>query len=146
MLDEIDKLGARPAGVLLEVLDPSQHDRFHDAFVELPFDLSGVLFITTANEPDRIPPALRDRLEMIELSGYTEAEKIAIAETHLVEAQIRAAGLAATPVWFTRGGRLPAGHSRLHERTGHPPACPLPADDLPQGDAGPRDRRRRAGP
>ena len=103
VLDEIDKLGARPAGVLLEVLDPSQHDRFHDAFVELPFDLSGVLFITTANEPDRIPPALRDRLEMIELSGYTEAEKIAIAETHLVEAQNRAAGLAATPIRFTRG-------------------------------------------
>ena len=103
VLDEIDKLGARPAGVLLDVLDPSQHDRFHDAFVELPFDLSGVLFITTANEPDRIPPALRDRLEMIELSGYTEAEKIAIAETHLVETQNRAAGLAATPVRFTRG-------------------------------------------
>ena len=103
VLDEIDKLGARPAGVLLDVLDPSQHDRFHDAFVELPFDLSGVLFITTANEPARIPPALRDRLEIIELRGYTEAEKIAIAETHLVEAQNRAAGLAATPIRFTRG-------------------------------------------
>ena len=88
VLDEIDKLGAGPAGVLLEVLDPSQHDRFHDAFVELPFDLSGVLFITTANEPARVPPAPRDRLEIIELCGYTEAEKIAIAETHLVEARL----------------------------------------------------------
>ena len=103
VLDEIDKIGARPAGVLLDVLDPSQHDRFHDAFVELPFDLSAVLFITTANEPDRIPPALRDRLEVIELRGYTEADKIAIAETHLVEAQNRGAGLATTPVRFTRG-------------------------------------------
>ena len=103
VLDEIDKLGPAPAAVLLEVLDPAQNDRFRDAFVELPFDLSAVLFITTANEVARIPPALRDRLEIIDLTGYAEAEKIAIAETHLIPAQNRAAGLMATPVRFTRG-------------------------------------------
>ena len=103
VLDELDKLGAAAGAVLLEVLDPAQHAQFRDAFVELPFDLSEVLFITTANEPARIPPALRDRLEIIDLAGYTEAEKLAIAETHLIEAQNRAAGLAATPVRFTRG-------------------------------------------
>ena len=103
LLDEIDKIGDRPAGVLLAVLPPAPHDRFHDAFVELPFDLSAVLFITTANRLDRIPPALRDRLEVIELRGYTEADKVAIARTHLVPAQNRAAGLAAAPVRFTRG-------------------------------------------
>ena len=103
VLDEIDKIGAAPAAVLLEVLDPAQHDRFRDAFVELPFNLAGVLFITTANETARIPPALRDRLEIIDLPGYTEAEKVAIAETHLIPAHNRAAGLTTTPVRFTRG-------------------------------------------
>ena len=103
VLDEIDKLGPAPAAVLLEVLDPEQNHSFRDAFIELPFDLGAVLFITTANEVARIPPALRDRLEIIGLPGYTEAEKIAIAETHLIPAQNRAAGLTATPVRFTRG-------------------------------------------
>ena len=103
VLDEIDKLGPDPAAVLLEVLDPAQHHRFRDAFVELPFDLSEVLFITTANEPARIPPALRDRLEFIDLPGYTETEKVAIAQTHLIDAQNRAAGLTAAPVRFTAG-------------------------------------------
>jgi len=102
VLDEIDKIGAAAGAVLLEVLDPAQHG-FRDAFVELAFDLSEVLFITTANEPSRIPPPLRDRLEIVDLPGYTEAEKLAIARTHLIEAQNRAAGLAATPVRFTEG-------------------------------------------
>ena len=101
VLDEIDKLGPAPAAVLLEVLDPAQNDRFRDAFIELPFDLSEVLFITTANDMARIPHALRDRLETIVLPGYTEDEKVAIAETHLAGAENRAAGLAATPVRFT---------------------------------------------
>lgn len=103
VLDEIDKLGPAPAAVLLEVLDPEQNDRFRDAFIEWPFDLSVVLFITTANEVLRVPTALRDRLEIIDLPGYTEAEKIAVAETHLIPSQNRAAGLAAAPVRFTRG-------------------------------------------
>ena len=88
---------APPAAVLLEVLDPEQNDRFRDAFVELPFDLSEVLFLTTANETDQIPPALRDRLEIIDLPGYSEAEKVAIAESHLVAAQNRASACARWP-------------------------------------------------
>ena len=116
VLDEIDKLGPAPAAVLLEVLDPAQNDRFRDAFVELPFDLSAVLFITTANEVARIPPALRDRLEIIDLPGYTEAEKIAIAETHLIPAQNRAAGLTAAPVRFTQGACRRIVRDYTHER------------------------------
>ncbi|MCY4636595.1 MAG: AAA family ATPase [Acidobacteria bacterium] len=103
VLDEVDKLGAAPAAVLLEVLDPAQHHQFRDAFVELPFDLAEVLFITTANEPALIPPALRDRLEIIDLPGYSEDEKVAIARTHLIAAQNRAAGLGDTPVRVTPG-------------------------------------------
>ena len=103
VLDQIDKIGPAPAAVLLEVLDPAQHSHFRDPFVELPFDLSGVLFITTANEPARLPPALRDRLEIVGLPGYTEDEKVAIAESHLIGAENRAAGLSATPLRFTKG-------------------------------------------
>ena len=103
VLDEIDKIGHDPAAVLLEVLDPAQQGRFRDAFVELPFDLSAVLFITTANDWYQIPPPLRDRLEVIELPGYTESEKVAIATSHLVPAENESAGLTATPLRFTRG-------------------------------------------
>ena len=103
VLDEVDKVGPAPAAVLLEVLDPEQQSRFRDSFVELPFDLSEILFIATANEWTRIPPPLRDRLEVVELPGYTEAEKVAIAGTHLVPAENRAAGLAPTPVRITDG-------------------------------------------
>ena len=103
VLDELDKIGRAPAAVLLEVLDPQQHKEFRDAFVELPFDLSEVLFITTANEVSEIPAALRDRLEVIELPGYSEDEKVSIARTHLVEAENRAAGLSERPVRFTAG-------------------------------------------
>ncbi|MFQ5768196.1 MAG: endopeptidase La, partial [Acidobacteriota bacterium] len=97
VIDEIDKIGGDfrgdPASALLEVLDPEQNSQYRDLYLDAPFDLSHVLFLATANRLDTIPPALRDRLEVIELSGYSEEEKIEIARKYLIPRQVEAASL-----------------------------------------------------
>jgi len=105
MLDEVDKIGqdfkGDPASALLEVLDPEQNQTFIDHYLDVPFDLSNVMFIVTANIADNIQEPLRDRMEIIEFSGYTEDEKTNIAMLHLVPKQIREQGLSDFPPEFT---------------------------------------------
>ena len=108
MIDEIDKMGADfrgdPASAMLEVLDPEQNGSFRDHYLDLPFDLSKVMFITTANQLEPIPGPLRDRMEVIQLSGYTEAEKLEIAKRYLVPRQVERNGLSPARIEFTDAG------------------------------------------
>jgi len=108
MIDEIDKMGSDfrgdPASAMLEVLDPEQNRTFRDHYLDLPFDLSGVMFVTTANTLDTIPGPLRDRMEVIQLSGYTVEEKLQIGKRYLVPRQIERTGLKRSQIAFTDRG------------------------------------------
>jgi len=107
LIDEIDKMGSDyrgdPASAMLELLDPEQHSTFRDHYLDLPFDLSKILFICTANQLETIPPPLLDRMDVINLSGYTEDEKLGIARKYLVPKQLEAHGLTDHKVTLTEG-------------------------------------------
>ncbi len=119
MLDEIDKLGqdfrGDPSSALLEVLDPEQNGTFRDHYIDAPFDLSRVFFVTTANRLDTIPAPLRDRMEIIELGGYTEEEKAEIAERHLIPKQIEEHGLRKSQIEFRRDAVIKLIHNYTRE-------------------------------
>src|ERR1700677_2131866 len=119
ILDEVDKLGTDfrgdPASALLEVLDPEQNNAFVDHYLDVPFDLSKVLFLTTANVLDPIPPALRDRMEVLELPGYTEEEKLQIVERHLIQKEKVENGLGDQKIEFTKGALREIIHSYTRE-------------------------------
>ncbi|MEA2295738.1 MAG: ATP-dependent Lon protease, partial [Solirubrobacteraceae bacterium] len=119
MIDEIDKMGSDfrgdPASAMLEVLDPEQNSQFRDHYLDLPFDLSNVMFVTTANTLDTIPGPLRDRMEVIQLAGYTEEEKLQIAKRYLVPRQIERNGLKRSQITFTDTGLRAIIHDHTRE-------------------------------
>jgi ATP-dependent Lon protease len=110
LLDEVDKMAADfrgdPAGALLEVLDPEQNNTFHDHYLDVEYDLSKVMFVCTANVTHTIPPALLDRMEVINLSGYTHQEKLEIARQFLIPRQVERHGLKKWKVAFTESAIL----------------------------------------
>ena len=138
MIDEIDKVGADfrgdPQSALLEVLDPEQNNSFRDHYLDLPFDLSQVLFICTANSLDTISPPLRDRMEIIQLSGYTELEKLQIAKRYLVKKQRNANGLKETQAQISDAA-MRCDHQRLHARSRRSQSRTRDRHGLPQGRA-----------
>ena len=148
LLDEVDKLGASyqgdPASALLEVLDPAQNDSFTDHYLGVPFDLSEVLFIATANFIQNIPGPLLDRMEVVQFSGYTEREKLAIAQHYLVPRQLEENGLKAGADRHQRRRAL-RGHHRLHPRVRRAAARARARQARPQGGAQDRRPRGRAG-
>ncbi len=119
ILDEVDKLGmdfrGDPASALLEVLDPEQNNTFSDHYLDVPFDLSKVLFLTTANMLDPIPHALRDRMEVLELPGYTEEEKLQIVQRHLIPKQLNENGLGDQKIEFSEEALREIIHSYTRE-------------------------------
>ncbi|MBI4042138.1 MAG: endopeptidase La, partial [Deltaproteobacteria bacterium] len=146
MIDEIDKISAErgdPASALLEVLDPEQNHNFRDNYIEIPFDVSSVLFITTANYMDAIPAPLLDRMEVIHLPGYTMEEKEMIARKYLVAKQREAHGLKESQIsfsdeairWIIRGYTKEAGVRNLDREIAH--ICRKAAKDIAEGAAGP---------
>ena len=119
MLDEVDKIGmdfrGDPSSALLEVLDPEQNNTFQDNYLEVPFDLSKVLFIATGNLLDPIPPALRDRMEIIQLPGYTQTEKVEIGKRFLIPKQLENHGLTTKNVDFTEAAMVELVQAYTHE-------------------------------
>ncbi len=145
MIDEIDKMGSDyrgdPASAMLEVLDPEQNATFRDHYLDVPYDLSRVMFITTANTLDTIPGPLRDRMEIIQLAGYTEEEKLQIATRYLVPRQIERNGLKRSQIAFSDAGPEDD-HRGVHARGRRARARARDRLRLPQG--GPPGRRGHA--